>query len=205
MAMEDFNVIEVLEQIIQTSYSSYEFKKIGDQIDEHKSASRYEISDTTESNRVIDLVRNVEVIVVSPYRPQGHIVHADRGAFRCIMLNLIGNALRFTIKGHIIISVKFSHSREDGLEILNVTVEDTGIGISTSFLDQLFKPFSQESEFSPGTGLGLSIVKELIDRLHGKIAVRSTKGQGSSFNIAYPVLCRPSQRTLSPGDGIQRA
>lgn len=201
---EDFDVIQVLEQIIQTSYSSYEFRRFGDQIDEYKSASRWESSDTTESSGAHNLLRNVEVIVVSPYRPQGYIIHSDNGAFRQIMLNIIGNALRFTLKGHVIISIRFSNSQEDDLETLNVSVEDTGVGISTYFLDHLFKPFSQESDFSSGTGLGLSIVKELIGKLHGTIRVQSIKEHGSTFHLAYPVVRRHSPQTLFPGNDMQR-
>ena len=202
--LEDFDLIEVTEQVLQTAYSSYEFKRIADQVDEHKGSSKHESSESSEGSRPMMLLRNIEVVIDADYRPHGYMVHADKGAYRRILLNLLGNALRYTLNGHIIIQIKLTPSETTGLEQLSVGVIDSGIGISKRFLDDLFKPFSQEDEFSTGTGLGLSIVKELVTKLHGTITVKSKKNEGSTFIASYPIICKEPAKKLFPGDGIAR-
>lgn len=204
--LEDFDVIEVTEQVLKTAYSSYEFKRISEQIEDYKTESRKATSEeaSSESSRTLTLERNIEVVIDSKFRSQGYLVHSDKGAFYRVLLNLMGNALRFTLKGHIIIRVELCPSETEGLEQLSLSVADTGIGISRSFLTNLFKPFSQEDEFSAGTGLGLSIVQELSMKLHGTVNVKSTKNVGSSFVLSYPIMTRAPQKTLFSGNSAAR-
>jgi len=103
-----------------------------------------------------------------------------------ILQNLIGNAYKFTAKGQIIVRVR----NLKGEERLEFVVEDTGIGIDLSEVDQVFDPFHQSSEAHKGhlggVGLGLSIVKKYLGLMHGQIRVESSPGQGSKFIFTLP-------------------
>lgn len=109
---------------------------------------------------------------------------SDRAALNRILHNLIGNAIKFTDRGNVTISI-----RPDG-DRLECAVSDTGIGIDPQFVPHLFEEFRQESfgtdRSHPGTGLGLTITKRLVELLDGKISVTSRKGEGSTFTVALP-------------------
>lgn len=103
---------------------------------------------------------------------------------RQILMNLIGNAIKFTSKGSIILTVKKEFIKEDKI-LVYFSVKDTGIGIDADKLDKIFESFSQEEDSTArefgGTGLGLSISKQLIELMGGEIKVDSEKGKGSNF------------------------
>jgi signal transduction histidine kinase/BarA-like signal transduction histidine kinase len=117
------------------------------------------------------------------------VVLADEARLRQVLFNLIGNAVKFTRKGDVTISV--GATKRGGELIYRVTVADTGIGIAREFLDTLFQPFSQvESDYTRstgGTGLGLAISKRLVDALGGKIWVDSQPDEGSTFHFTFVV------------------
>ena len=106
-----------------------------------------------------------------------------------ILLNLIGNAIKFTEKGKVNIALKLKERRGDKV-ILEMCIEDTGIGISNEQLTRLFKPFSQADESITrkygGTGLGLTIVKQLVELMDGEMSVQSALGLGTSFVARIP-------------------
>ncbi|MDQ8202106.1 ATP-binding protein [Pelagicoccus sp. SDUM812003] len=106
-----------------------------------------------------------------------------------ILINLIGNALKFTDRGAITVSLRYS-KRENGAVDLYLSVKDTGIGIDPQKMDRLFKSFSQIDSSNKrrfgGTGLGLVISKKLISLMGGDISVSSALGQGSTFSLHIP-------------------
>ncbi|MCP4441414.1 MAG: response regulator [Aureispira sp.] len=108
----------------------------------------------------------------------------DAGKIRQILINLVGNAAKFTSKGEIIIDVSLQEQTEDSLELC-FAIKDSGIGISKVGLDQLFKVFSQVDNSSArkygGTGLGLAISKSLVELMGGKIWVESIENKGTTF------------------------
>ena len=110
----------------------------------------------------------------------------DPGRLRQVLTNLIGNAVKFTEKGHVLVRVV---GLEDapGRQQLHVTVEDTGIGIAPDNLDHIFGEFNQvESQANrkfEGTGLGLAITQRLIERMEGAVWVDSEMGKGSCFGF----------------------
>ena len=116
-------------------------------------------------------------------------VQGDATRLRQILINLIGNAIKFTEKGLVTTTIK-SDKVDDKLN-LHFTVSDTGIGIDDDHADKIFKSFEQAysdtSRKFGGTGLGLSISKKLVELQNGKIWVESEKGKGSRFHftIAY--------------------
>lgn len=116
-------------------------------------------------------------------------IEFDRGVLSQILNNLIGNAIKFTEKGEIKVSVGKRSSIEYNWAFIEV--KDSGIGISDEFFPQLFSPFRQESDGISrnyeGSGLGLSIVKKYIELFGGRIEVESTKGVGSTFTVLIPI------------------
>lgn len=117
------------------------------------------------------------------------------GAFRRIVMNIFGNALKYTRKGFI--KVKLTAERPSECDqsssqsndtIIKLQVTDTGQGMSANFLrTKLFLPFSQENTLSSGTGLGLSLVRSLVNMLNGDITIQSTKDVGTQVTVALPM------------------
>lgn len=112
------------------------------------------------------------------------IIELDELRFRQILLNLVGNAVKFTEEGFIKIGVSLKKSPDN---ILKIVVEDSGIGIAENQKNRIFETFSQhsgqdESKYG-GTGLGLAITQKIIKQMGGQISVSSTKGQGSRFTV----------------------
>lgn len=116
----------------------------------------------------------------------------DPGRLRQVLTNLIGNAVKFTEKGHVLVRV-VGLEVQPGRQQLHVTVEDTGIGIAPDNLDHIFGEFNQvESQSNrkfEGTGLGLAITQRLIERMEGAVWVDSELGKGScfGFRLSLPV------------------
>lgn len=121
-------------------------------------------------------------------------INGDPIRIRQILINLIGNAIKFTSYGEIIVMVTSSSSDQlpvqDEVFFLEVTVMDTGIGIERSKLNSIFDSFSQVdasiTKKYGGTGLGLTICKKLVSLMHGTLEVRSTLGEGSTFTFQIP-------------------
>ena len=110
-------------------------------------------------------------------------LNGDEGMIRKIMDNLISNAVKYTKKGNITLSVK----RDDMLEII---VEDTGVGIAPDYIEDIFSPYERgvEEDYkeTSGSGLGLTIVKELVEAMGGTIKCDSVLGKGSIFTVRIP-------------------
>lgn len=128
-------------------------------------------------------------------------VYADSLRVRQILGNLINNAIKFTHKGHIIITVGEHHRSGLPPDKVNLvfTVEDTGIGIENNDKERIFEKFSQANSSTTrdygGTGLGLAICRKLIEMMGGKIGVSSVVGKGSAFTFDLP-LTRNTQETF---------
>jgi signal transduction histidine kinase/CheY-like chemotaxis protein len=118
-----------------------------------------------------------------------HVV-ADAGRIRQIVNNLVGNAIKFTDEGHVLLTVACVESSENRA-LLKISVEDTGPGIAPERKSEVFDKFRQLDGSSTrrhtGTGLGLSITRELVQLMDGRIEVDSVPGQGSTFWFTLPV------------------
>ena len=125
-------------------------------------------------------------LVLSVEMPEQVQAVLDKQYLGQVLLNLIGNAVKFTNEGSVHIRVE--ELRTSGL--LEISVTDTGIGISEDFLPYLFVEFKQESNGwghnYEGTGLGLAITKRLVELMGGTIMVESEKGKGSTFTVRLP-------------------
>jgi two-component system sensor histidine kinase/response regulator len=111
-------------------------------------------------------------------------VSADAGRLRQVLVNLCGNAIKFTAEGEVVLRVSLVQS-EAGYALLRFEVRDTGMGIPAAGLTALFKPFSQVDASTTrrfgGTGLGLSIVHRLAEMMGGEVGVESEENVGSTF------------------------
>jgi PAS domain S-box-containing protein len=142
---------------------------------------------------------------VGPEVPQRLV--GDPVRLRQILTNLVGNAIKFTVQGEVVLTLSAAPGGESKTT-LNFTIRDTGIGIPPEKLASIFKPFIQGDASTTrtygGTGLGLAISTQLIELMGGRVAVESALGKGScfQFTIAMTVPQETSQKTLLPGPEI---
>jgi signal transduction histidine kinase len=139
----------------------------------------------TAVNKVKPLADEKGLALHVEMAPQEINIQSDQERMRQIILNLLGNAIKFTEKGEIKVQCHVSNGK------VITRIADTGIGIKPEDMDRLFKPFVQvEKGFSRrygGTGLGLSISKKLVEMLGGSISAESEFGKGSVFTIILPL------------------
>ena len=146
----------------------------------------------------------IELIVqYAPGMPR--FFSGDAGRIRQVLTNLVANGVKFTKKGHVLVSVQCDDANLNHA-IMRITVADTGIGIPTDKIGILFEKFTQADTSTTrrygGTGLGLAISKQLIELMGGSIHVESTLGQGSKFICTLPleVDFTPASQPLPAAD-----
>lgn len=170
-------------------------------LDSPSSGSRETIrSDiVTGSDKFFDAVR----LTVEVERSDSWWVRTQPGAIRRIVMNIFGNALKYTERGTIIVSLTESRDRVNKPtdKAFCISVKDTGRGMSADYLrNHAFTAFSQESYLSSGSGLGLSIVRQIVNSLGGHIQLESTKGMGTEIKIFLTV---PAIQTAPPPGSLQ--
>ena len=148
--------------------------------------------------RSIDLLMDYDLFLPTRFM-------ADPGRMRQVLTNLIGNAVKFTEHGHVLIRVVGIEASGGGQQ-LNITVEDTGIGIAPENIDGVFGEFAQVEDQAnrkfEGTGLGLAITRRLIELMDGHIWVESEFGKGSCFGFSL-TLPLAEEKADIPADPIQ--
>ncbi|RAK68216.1 PAS domain-containing protein [Hymenobacter edaphi] len=148
------------------------------------------LRDTLDSLQLRATEKQIQLLLELPAAPEPVRVLGDPHRLRQILLNLLGNAIKFTTQGRVTLS---GHWVADGQAAVtfHLAVQDTGIGIATHQLASMFEPFTQASastarEFG-GSGLGLSISRGLAELLGGHLWAESTPGQGSTFHVELPL------------------
>jgi signal transduction histidine kinase/CheY-like chemotaxis protein len=131
-------------------------------------------------------------------------VSLDPGRLRQVLVNLLGNAVKFTTEGTVTLAVGHEGTMPDGRLALTFAVRDTGIGIAPARLEAIFQPFTQADTSMTrrfgGTGLGLTISSRLVELMGGWIAVHSTERVGSEFMVRLPAAVA-AERDLVPVAG----
>ncbi len=130
----------------------------------------------------------VDIIICYPADVPRHLI-SDAYCVTSILLNLISNAVKFTDEGHISISVSVFSKEGDNID-LQIAVKDTGKGIPKDKYKEIFERFHRlelsNKGLKAGHGIGLSVVKELVDKLNGKVEVESEPGEGTKFTVNLP-------------------
>ncbi|MGQ0528042.1 MAG: ATP-binding protein [Alphaproteobacteria bacterium] len=121
-----------------------------------------------------------------------HEFISDPTRLRQILMNLCGNAIKFTENGSVALTIRSIPSLNPGSETLSISVIDTGIGIEKDKIPVIFDKFTQADSTITrkygGTGLGLAITKNFVEMMDGKIDVKSTPGAGTNFTVEFPIL-----------------
>ena len=128
----------------------------------------------------------------------------DKIRLKQVIMNLLGNAIKFTVKGKVTLHARIEASKENENNlVLKVAIKDTGLGIDKNDLPHIFEEFSQvagaqKATRHKGTGLGLAICKKIVELQGGRITVTSAVGEGSTFSFELPLkLCEIDERVIS--------
>ena len=195
-----FDLCVLIEEVVDAIYAGQTFRRShtgpGATAYDHQEAPEHlsemrEISDNPgeERSKVArqrDKFAGNIAVMVNVARNSNWKVRTQPGAIRRIVMNLLGNSLKYTEKGFIQVSLRPSNSetRRSSRMPIDLVVSDSGKGMSEEFLrEKLYRPFAQEDPFSVGTGLGLSIVRQIVDSLHGRISVQSEQGKGTEIIV----------------------
>lgn len=158
------------------------------------------LGELSESFAMTIEAKGLELILDTTELPNQLII-SDPGRIRQILTNLIGNAIKFTHTGEILISAHLQGTDPDNQDLI-LKVKDTGIGIAQDKQAHVFETFSQADSSTTrnygGTGLGLAIVKKLCNRMNGSISLQSTLGKGSEFTCSIKVSSCEKNRTKVP-------
>ncbi|KAH8599507.1 hypothetical protein B0O99DRAFT_668831 [Bisporella sp. PMI_857] len=168
------------------------------------------------SSLAAEHAKHPDVAVILDVDVQNYHFTTQPGAFRRVIMNLLGNALKYTSHGYVRVTLEVAEI--DDLQtpgtgdavprsMVTLSVIDTGKGISSDFLrSKLFTPFAQENSLSSGTGLGLSIVRSIVNLLEGEITIDSEVGRGTQVRVALPLLRdmpkHPDSSSSTPGRSV---
>lgn len=200
----DNGIVEPMRSIVETAHQSGEYINvlINDYLDLQRAESdnfSINLAPTNirevidKSIKILSIGHTSDMVSVNWYVAADvpNSLMLDQAKIRQILMNLLGNALKFTHKGFIILNVSY-HDRHKKPS-LTLTVEDTGIGVESEALDSLFDRFTRNKggEESMGSGLGLAIARSLARTMGGDITIESEIGKGSSFMIELPAEIAP--------------
>ena len=148
-------------------------------------------------------IREKNIVLIKEYDANiPEVLVGDPVRLHQIILNLVSNAVKFTNKGKIVVSVRFLNEDENNVSI-EFSVKDTGIGISEEKIERIFENFQQASSGTSrlygGTGLGLAIVKQLVEAQGGTISVKSKLNEGSTFGFILSFLKTKADAELEIG------
>jgi two-component system sensor histidine kinase/response regulator len=182
----DFSKIEAGKLLIE--YFSFDLRLVIEEVNEMLAAKAEE--------------HDLELVLEYPAGLPRHFI-GDAGRIRQVVTNLVGNAIKFTPRGSVRVTVECI-GQDTQTARMRVAVQDTGVGIAQEKLASLFAKFSQvDSSITRrygGTGLGLAIAKQLIELMGGSVAVESRLGEGSTFSLTLPL-----RQDAEPGGGADVA
>lgn len=212
----DVDVSVVCEEVVESVFAGHVFQNFTAQSFDMVSAFHGRMSDKRQRSIAVtpqagpEPLHHGQVSVILDIDYDSYNFTTQPGAFRRVIMNLLGNALKYTSHGYVHISLKTmpmsdlpavtGSSEMTGRSLVVLNVTDTGKGISSDFLrSKLFTPFAQENSLSSGTGLGLSIVKSIVALLEGEITFDSEVGRGTQVKVTLPLL---RERPKSTGPSV---
>ncbi|TVY75613.1 Autoinducer 2 sensor kinase/phosphatase LuxQ [Lachnellula suecica] len=195
----DIDVALVCEEVMESVFAGHTFQ--------NNTASNFDmVKDLRDNSSTLgrmdgstgsDMLPKSEVGVIFDVDHGDYRFTTQPGAFRRVVMNLLGNALKYTSHGYVRVKITCSPMDDfvdpETAEIIpqstvTISVSDTGKGISKEFLlSKIFIPFAQENSLSSGTGLGLSIVRSIVRLLEGEITIDSDLGKGTQVRVKLPL------------------
>ena len=150
--------------------------------------------------------KGIELIVCPP--AQHATLLGDPLRIRQIILNLIGNAVKFTLQGEVVVKADIDDA-EPGRSTLKIAVSDTGVGMDAATIEKVFEPFTQADESTTrrfgGTGLGLAICRELAELMGGTVTAESRLNVGSTFHVHLPLKSAEVAAVTAPAQLTRRS
>lgn len=214
----DVSLDALLEEVVESIYAGFSFQQSSN---DWATRERGDISSMEQAGTVrrLESVRQMDMdpsldakklqsgvaIYLSIDPTVSWNFHAQPGALRRVVMNIFGNALKYTQRGSILVSLTQESApikRKSRRRSIIFSVSDSGRGISSDFLqNRLFVPFTQENQLASGSGLGLSIVKQIVHGLGGTIGVESKAGYGTTVRVSIPLrvsTAHTSTASVSP-------
>ncbi|KAH6719464.1 hypothetical protein BKA61DRAFT_669786 [Leptodontidium sp. MPI-SDFR-AT-0119] len=191
--LKPLDLSEIIESAVESVFFGHDF---------HKSTfGTFEDLKQTESNYThAPLEENKVMLILNIAKEESWIFKSQVNAWTRILMNLFGNALKYTYQGFVKITLRSdppSPRNPSAPYIVTLEIEDSGKGMSDNYLKyHVFTPFVQEDQMAVGTGLGLSIVRQLIRDLGGQINIKSEVKQGTKVTVSVPLLA-PSDIPIS--------
>ena len=155
---------------------------------------------------IVDTIKGLKIqadakklsLEFKPHTPELPPINIDPDRLTQVLINLLGNAIKYTMKG----GVEVSTEAKNYGELLEIRIKDTGLGMSAQEREKLFEKFyrikTEETKDIIGTGLGLWITKQLVELMKGKIAVDSIKGVGTQVTLNFPVVVKKEEKAKPP-------
>jgi signal transduction histidine kinase len=179
----DIDLSVVTEDVIDSVYAGHEFRnKSSGEVANEAGGFPFEGLESASKKEGLEVIMDID------WRPNW-VFDTQSGALRRILMNLIGNSLKYTDAGWVKISLQSIDVKPTASQspqsVITITVSDSGRGMSQEFLHgHIFTPFVQENPMNPGTGLGLSIVQQIVRSLGGTIDVKSKQGIGTEVKVS---------------------
>lgn len=171
------------------------------EIEPHPFEFDHLVSDTLELLGSRAEENGVELAIDYPAEVRRSVI-GDAGRVRQVLTNLVGNAIKFTHAGHVLVRIRAVNAQR-----LRIEVQDTGIGIPADTCKRLMQPFTQANAETTrkygGTGLGLAISKQLVELMDGSVSVTSIEGEGSTFGFEMPLPAAADARPPARLDDLQ--
>ena len=177
-AQSTLDLSELVEEVVEAVYTGHKFARASPTASQNTNG-------TPNSSQPVSVILDIS-------GASDWVFKSEAGAWRRIVMNLFGNALKYTEAGAIRVSLRASRFEKpaegSSLTMVEFRVTDTGKGISQDYLkNRLYTPFTQEDSFSVGTGLGLSIVRQIVTALGGKMDIQSEHGDGTTVTVLIPL------------------
>ncbi|KAJ5353154.1 hypothetical protein N7452_002128 [Penicillium brevicompactum] len=186
--VSEFDVSELVEEVANILYTGHRAPlRLTEGSRKMSSDAGMAGSDTAQLNPTSQMS-----VVIRNDRFDNWRIRSLAGAWRRIVMNLLGNAIKWTEVGFVEVSLSKTTNASDSQPLVHLSITDTGRGIAAEFIKhKLFVPFSQEDPLSEGVGLGLSTVHQLVTSLGGHVNIRSEIGIGTQADVYLPVQYLP--------------